>query len=72
MGSSSAPDSKLQLCQVLSSIVIYDRAQWPCSTRPVSAAYQMTAPLRGKLTKLISDLFLLYVPFVFLLLFSSV
>lgn len=35
MGSSSAPDNKLQLCQVLSSIVIYNRTQWPCSTRPV-------------------------------------
>lgn len=72
MGSSSVLDNKLRLCQVLSSIVIYDKTQWPRSTRPVPAAYQMTAPLRGKLAKLISDLFLLYVSFVFPLLFSSV
>lgn len=72
MGSSSAPDNKLELCQVLSSIVIYDRTQWPRSARPGPAAYQMTAPLRGKLAKLISDLFLLYVSFVFPLLFGTV
>ena len=34
-GSSSAPDNKPWLCQVLSSIVTYNGTQWPCSTQPV-------------------------------------